>query len=229
MHRFDTLLADGVASVRLRDAAMLGQAYAHYWAGNHDAAAGAFRTMAVTNPTSPLVDDAQYGDARARWEAGDRAGAVEVLRRLAGARPDGTRPRQSIAALLSLEPRAVMRATFQRYRRLPLRPPGDQVVPLLDGDGKALARAALRRIEFDAPGETAPAGARALRRTAAQPGAPAAIATTAHGLPSRAAAERRTGLPIMPLVLLALLAAAVAVALLNRHPSKPRLGGGRPT
>jgi hypothetical protein len=47
--------------------------------------------------------------------------------------------------LVSPDRRDFLRAAAARYRRLPIRAPEDQVVAMIDQDGPALARAALRR------------------------------------------------------------------------------------
>src|SRR5262249_18184284 len=56
-------------------------------------------------------------------------------------------------------PCALLRAGFARSRGAPLRPPEDHVVELLDGDGRAIARAAPRPLD-----EAPPLASASLRR-----------------------------------------------------------------
>jgi phosphatidylglycerol:prolipoprotein diacylglycerol transferase len=143
---YEQLAQDPSASSSVRDAANLGAAYARYWAGDFAGARKAFQAIAAGS--GPLADDARYGAAWARLRAGDRDGAEVELRALAaGGRSRG--PGMN-AALVNLDPRAVVRAGFQRYRRGPLRTPGQDIVEIVQTDGHELARSALRHLD-DAP------------------------------------------------------------------------------
>src|SRR5262249_58389142 len=102
--------------------------------------APAFEAVARDYPASKLRDDAQYGAAWSRVRAGERAAGEAALRSLAS---DAPKYGPAVSEeLVNLDPRALLRAGFARYRRGPLRPPEDHVVELLDGDGRAVGPAA---------------------------------------------------------------------------------------
>ena len=143
-------LGDERASSALHGATLLAAAYARYWTRDDDAGAIAAFDAAVAAADGSLVDDARYGAARARLRAGDLPGALPMLRDLATWHVNG-RPGPASPALVALDPRALLRAAFERYRRGAVRTPAQQLYVMLDGDGAALARAALRDL-----GETAP-------------------------------------------------------------------------
>jgi hypothetical protein len=135
------------AAPALRQVARLGAAYAYYWGRDYEAAVSAFTTVRAEFPEGPLADDGRYGAAWSRVRLGDRATALGELRELAQMRSLGERPGRVTDGLVDLEPHAVLRATVRRYRRAPIGNPEQQLVALLDADGGALARAALRRLE----------------------------------------------------------------------------------
>jgi len=144
---FDALATDDGADERLRDAARLGAAYTKYWAGEFAEAVEAFTRVSVDGP---FADDARYGSAISSWHAGAREESLAALRRLAQYR-DSDRPPAARGAALSdrllhLEWGALLRAGFARYRQAPVGPPQIVAASLLDGDGVALARAALHRL-----------------------------------------------------------------------------------
>jgi prolipoprotein diacylglyceryltransferase len=140
---FAQVAEDPRASPALRAAAALCAAYARYWRQDDDGGAIAAFDAAVAAADGDLIDDARYGAARARLRAGDIAAAQPMLRELAAWHANG-RPGPTSPALIALEWRALLRAGFERYRRGPVRTPEQQVVLMLNGDGAALARAALR-------------------------------------------------------------------------------------
>jgi hypothetical protein len=73
-----------------------------------------------------------------------------MLRDLAAWHANG-RPGPASPALVALERRALLRTGFERYRRGPVRSAEQQVLVMLDGDGAALARAALRDLGEPVP------------------------------------------------------------------------------
>jgi hypothetical protein len=142
----EPLTADARAhpSVRMTAAVVLG--YAHLWGHEYRDAADTFDRAAEEFPGRRLTDDARYGAAIAEWRAGDRDGAIASLRALGGTERPGEETRPASPSILALEPLAILRAGGRRYRRMPLQMPEEQFPALLDFDGAALARAALRRL-----------------------------------------------------------------------------------
>jgi prolipoprotein diacylglyceryltransferase len=232
------LAADPARPPPLREAARLGSAYARYWAGDFAGAQAAFEMLARERPASRLADDALYGAAWSRVRTGDRDGGRTALAALAGDRP--VRGRSVSEAIVNLDPRALVRAGFERYRRGPLRPPEDQVTELLDGDGRRIAREALRRLDeaprmastslrrgigassvIDAAGGRA-AGESGVVAASAAPGSGAAPAGTGRVSPGGRGGSR-----------LALGVAALAVLLAGyvlsrwRRTTRPQHGPGR--
>ena len=63
---------------------------------------------------------------------------------IAAAAPKHGRPVPN--RLVNLEPRALVRATARRYRRLPIARPSELVLAMLSGDAPAQARLALQRL-----------------------------------------------------------------------------------
>lgn len=128
---------------QLRGFARLAAAYARYWAGDFPGAAVAFDDAASAQPFGPLVDDARYGLAWSLLRSGDRSSAIDALRAVATDGAAGINPPRVPMSLLNLELRSMLRASMTRYRRVPVGQPRELLVALLDGDGSALARAAL--------------------------------------------------------------------------------------
>lgn len=184
---FARVTGDGRASSRLRAVAYLAAAYARYWGREDDATTIAAFDDAVASADGSLVDDARYGAARVRLRAGDVAGALTILHDLATWHTNG-RPGPASAGLVALERPALLRAGFERYRRSAVHTPEDQLHLMLDGDGAALARAALRELGETIP-EPRPAAPRPRVRQAAAvthaaPPAARAIAAPATSVPS---------------------------------------------
>jgi hypothetical protein len=153
--RFAHLATDERAPPLMQQAARLGAAYAHYWSGAYGEASDLLAALAEGDPASALADDARYGAAWARWHAGDHTGAASALRELAAGQREtssGDRRRPS-RILANLEPQALLQAGVERYRRAPFAPPESLVALIVNGDGVALARAALRRGIDARPGE----------------------------------------------------------------------------
>ncbi len=144
---FEAVAADAQAAPDLRRAARLGLAYAFYWQEAYARAAEAFDAVAADGEVGMLWDDARYGAAWARLRAGERDAAAAALAHLATGDP--RRGRAAPRALVNLEPQAILRAGFERYRRGPLDAPEAHLARVLDGDGSALAAAALRGLETD--------------------------------------------------------------------------------
>jgi len=136
----------------LRALAKLGIGYAHYWSGRFDAAAGSFEAVSTQEPASVFVDDATYGAAWSWWRLGDQDRALARLHAMAasgageGEAERRKHPRLPLA-LVNLEPRAVLRASMKRYRDVSLDRPDEQLVRLLDMNGRDLAESALLRME----------------------------------------------------------------------------------
>ncbi|MEW6268796.1 MAG: hypothetical protein AB1689_05800, partial [Thermodesulfobacteriota bacterium] len=146
--RFATIRDDERSSSTLRAAARLGHAYASYWARDDGGARAAFD--AIADEGGAFTDDARYAAARATLRSGDRDGAVLMLRALAGRSEVAAGSAAVPRALLDLEPAAILDRGFAAYRRAALRAPEQQLVALLDWDGRAFARALLRRLESTA-------------------------------------------------------------------------------
>ncbi|HZR82810.1 MAG TPA: tetratricopeptide repeat protein [Candidatus Binatia bacterium] len=136
-------VAPGTDAV-LRPLARLGAAYAHYWIGDYASAAAVFDYLALEYPDGPTADDARYGAAWSRWLAGDRERALDDLHDLA--RSDRPSAGRGAAALVDLRPADVLVAGLRDDRR-PIASPAQRLAGVLDLDGVALARAAIRRIE----------------------------------------------------------------------------------
>jgi len=176
---FTRVTGDGRASSRLRTVAYLAAAYARYWGREADTTTIAAFDDAAASADGSLVDDARYGAARARLRAGDVAGALPILHDLATWHTNG-RPGPASAGLVALERPALLRAGFERYRRSAVRTPEDQLHLMLDGDGAALARAALRELgETISEPRPAPPRPRVRRAAAVTHAAPPAVRATA--------------------------------------------------
>jgi tetratricopeptide (TPR) repeat protein len=205
--RFEAVAATPGVSPEMRTAARLGAAYTRYWSADYDGAARAFRELADSGPPE-LLDDVLYGEARAAWAAGLRDDARTKLEALAGSAPGDDKPVSR--ALVDLRPEAVFRAGFEKYRRSPFTPGENLVTASFNGDGVALARAALRLLDPEAPpqppmiGPGAPPLATTFRnvdgaeRAAADPATagppnPGATAATGRAAPSRDAAPVAPG------------------------------------
>jgi phosphatidylglycerol:prolipoprotein diacylglycerol transferase len=230
---FDQVAADESAAANLRDVARLAGGYARYWRGDYHAAAEALDAALAKNSSRELTDDLQYAAAWSRVRGGDREHGEAALRALAG---DGKVQGPPVSvALLNLDQRAMLRANFERYRRGPLNAPEARVAELLDGNGKAMARAALRHVD-EAPqmAESAPlrravavsyaapaaAGVHsepdASRPAVAKPSAPAATSRNAAR-----GAEAPAGGHAALFVVLAVLLVAGFVFATWRRPSRP--------
>jgi tetratricopeptide (TPR) repeat protein len=144
--RLQALSDDEDALLDLRLVARLGVGYATYWTGDYRAARAAFQRAARDLAGSRLEDDARYGAALALRASGDFSGARRELVQLAAASRPSPRARGE-ATLVSLEPRALLRAAFRALHQVqgPLLAPEAQAIALIDHDGVALARAALRQ------------------------------------------------------------------------------------
>jgi len=123
-----------------REIAPLLDAYARYWQGDQAGASDAFTAFAVSSPGSRFADDAVYAAARAKRRAGRTAEAEADLLALAGDEPA---PPGIPHRLVALDARALLRDGVRRDRGLGHRTLGQRFADLLDGDGVALARAAL--------------------------------------------------------------------------------------
>ena len=166
-----------------REIAPLLDAYARYWQGDQAGAADAFTAFAVSSPGSRFADDAVYAAARAKRRAGRTAEAEADLLALAGDEPA---PPGIPHRLVALDARALLPDGVRRDRGLGLRTLGQRFADLLDGDGVALARAALapsrrgRSTDQNEANAGAPAGEAGpqVRRPARRPGATTPAATT---------------------------------------------------
>jgi len=146
---FDALSKNGATPDALRAAAVMGGGYARLWAGDDAGAHAVFASMAADARDEQLADDAMYLTGLTQWRSGDPAGAAATL----GTVTEGSRgpSRREPAHGGGLDPRRLVRASLKRYRQLPVRAPVDLVVPMLDLDGAALARRALRLMAAGAP------------------------------------------------------------------------------
>lgn len=205
---FDRIAIAGAETPALRDVARLGGAYARYWRADYAAAADAFERIGREIETPTLGDDVRYGAALARVRAGDRERGRAALRALAEeVRQSRGVPSQ---AMVELEPGALLRVGFERYRRGPLRPPEAQAAALLDCDGPMMARMALKRLDEPRDGPTRVSTAapreRTVRPVALEPRAPRRADSTRV-----APDERPSHLPLVASIAVVLLAIAVVV------------------
>ncbi len=191
----DELAASPGLPPELREAALFGAAYARYWSGDLTGAAAAFADFAATHPDSRFADDAAYAAGWARLESGDRAGASAAFESVVGDQDVPTTKSPSVSrALRELQPRAILREGFRRYRSGPARTPETQLTGLLDGDGVRLARAALGVLAAEEASVVAETTATAPRR----PGemivtpAPAPATAAANDVPGAPAPARAT-------------------------------------
>jgi hypothetical protein len=127
--------------------------------------------------------------------------------------------------LIDLRPRALIRHGFQRYRTLPPGPQETLIVGMLDFDGPALARAALRRFDRLLPEAIEARGGDTTNVAVRLPAATTARHAPASGSEARqpqATPDRR-----MPWRGLGMLAAALVAALVLRRRSgrRPAVGG----
>jgi len=219
------------AAPQVQDAARLMAGYSLYWRGDYAAAAKALDDVQGKLVSAELRDDARYAAAWARMRAGDRERGERELRALAA----GARGGRTSVAMINLDQRAIVRSSFQRYRRGPLGAPEDWFARGLDMDGAALARGAVRRLdEALRPeaaaliGATSPlrttyrmqAGARddnrerAVRPAAATPAAPAPAPADGPAAPRPAGR--------LPMLAIALLGVVAYLLVARRRPSAPR-------
>ena len=142
LERLARVTDDGGTPPELRAVALLAAACTRHWARTDDAATITAFDAAVAAGDADLVDDAAYGAAHVRLRAGHIDVALPMLRDLAAWHVNG-RPGAASPALVALDRDAMLRAGFERYRRGAVRTPERQLRAMLDGDGVALARAAL--------------------------------------------------------------------------------------
>lgn len=183
-------------SPELREAALLGAAYARYWSGDLSGAAAAFGEFARMHPDSRFADDAAYAAAWAQLESGDRDGARSAFESLVGDEeaPAGKAPSVS-RALRELQPRAILREGFRRYRSGPARNAETQLTGLLDGDGVRLGRAALGMLAAEEASPVAETPATAPRRPGEMVITPAPVGAAPADAPPAAAAPARADAP----------------------------------
>ena len=153
----------------------LAQAYVLFWSAEYARAVAAFDSVAGSDPTSALADDARYGAAWSRWRDGDQTRARADLERLVADAPPGHPFRSVPRRLVELDARAILAASTRGFRREYAPSPEVQLAHMLDADGFSRARTALRLITPASRGDAAGAGApqAADVRVAADP-APAA-------------------------------------------------------
>jgi hypothetical protein len=200
--------------------ALLGAAYARYWAGDYVAAADTFDLLQPGGAFSVLADDARYAAAWSRVRAGDLARAVADLVALAEAGVEDARAHVS-RARLKLTPRAVLRAGRENAARISgLATLEDRMTSFFDGDGHALARAAL--VELVGTGAVEPESVPARFRAAPiVPVARAQAVDTTLPRPARAESTARTT-SWTPVLWTALAIALALLLIRRRQPSATR-------
>ena len=159
--RFDAALANDLTP-NVRQAALLGAAYARHWKGDFQDAATAFDHL--VSPPSVLSDDARYGAAWSRVRAGELEAAIPALVALAGEAPAVGEPTRISDAAVWLTPSTIARGGRESGARISgFAGPDARMVAMFDGDGAALARAALGlldrrgKLEARVPVDLAPA------------------------------------------------------------------------
>src|SRR5262249_7061074 len=153
----EQLAQDASLGPLLQDVAKLGVGYAHLWAGDYVRAQDAFRRF---GGDLRFTDDAEYGAAWSRFQAGDEALARAALSQLAERPATGSRRRPS-RALVELEPSAVLRAGVAGYRTLHVATDETWLSEMLDVDGPRLARAALKLVDRSVASRPAAGGGEA--------------------------------------------------------------------
>lgn len=217
---FDAALGTDLTP-NVRQAGLLGTAYARHWRGDYLDAATAFDRL--VSPPSVLSDDARYGAAWSRVRAGELAAAIPALVALAGEAPLEGAPARVSDAAVSLTPSTVARGGRESTARITgFAGPDARLVAMFDGDGAARARAALglldrrgelgARVPVDLP-PAAPAppvarGAGDTMRDTARPAAPALARPQVAVEPASRASESRApwiGIALMVLVMVLVL------------------------
>lgn len=141
------------ASYYTAQVATLGAGYARYWARRYREARSIFQQVAARWPDGALADDARYAAAWSLLQSGDLTGAFTELTIIAGPSA-GKAPEHLSHAAIDLAPKAVIRAGRGASARASgLAPPDARMVSAFDGDGAALARAALRILDRSEPTE----------------------------------------------------------------------------
>ncbi len=139
---FDDAAAAAGLPPNVRQVALLGAAYTRYWLGAFDAAATAFDRL--VSPPSMLSDDARYGAAWARLRADRTDVAIPALVALAGEGPADVPVKRIADAAVNLSPSTVTRSGRDSTARISgFAGPDARMVATFDGDGVAMARAAL--------------------------------------------------------------------------------------
>lgn len=152
---FDRAASAADVAPNVRQVAMLGAAYARYWLGTFDDAAAAFDRL--VSPPSLLSDDARYGAAWSRVRAGELDVALPALVALAADTEDDPHAAPVPDAAVRLTPTTVARTGRDGTRISGFAGPDARMVAMFDGDGAALARAALRLLgRREASGADAP-------------------------------------------------------------------------
>jgi len=171
-YRFARVASSG--SDDLRAAGRFSLGLVRFWKHEYAPAIQELRQMVVEMPNGYFTDDARYVAARAELAQGDQDRAIGEIRALAALRPRAVRFRDA-AALVDLDPSALLHAAFERYRRGRARLPEAQVAFSLNSDGGALARAFLRgRGEWPAPSASEAGAATPIVDRVALPGNTAA-------------------------------------------------------
>jgi hypothetical protein len=218
---FDEWSDSPTTSDELRQVALLGTGYAWYWSGDYDRAAHVFDRLATASPHVGLVDDARYAAAWSRVRYGDVSTAVPALIALANGAPtdaDDHVPR----SLVRLAPMSVLRAGRKRaFRAAEFVNPELRMAALFDGDGAAVARAALAELvqDGDITQEEVPVSLR-LTRPVDRRETPAKLTAPAAPMPSPITSEETSPSRLPWIVVLLLL--GIALAMWTRRPSAVR-------
>src|SRR5207237_367527 len=118
----------------------LAEGYTRYWSGDLSAASAAFGDVIAADPAARAADDARYALALTRSRLGDTGGASSALGEMTNG-PTNRHP--TPGALVDLDPRTMLRATFRHYRHTTL---AEAQTPsgFINGVGPELARASVR-------------------------------------------------------------------------------------
>ncbi len=159
----------------------LAKAYVLFWSGQLDRAAAEFDAVANADRKGALADDARYGAAWSRLEAGDRPRATSELVALVQDAPPGFVFRSVPRRLVVLDEHAILGDNARRYKRGGIQAADAQLARLLDSDGFSRARSALKWLDAESdPSELSGAGA----RSAAAPGLDEAAAPDGYDVAS---------------------------------------------
>ncbi|MBM4247039.1 MAG: tetratricopeptide repeat protein [Deltaproteobacteria bacterium] len=211
---FDKASSWESVDAEFRQAGRFGSASAQFAAGDYEGALKAFEELAASDPDGPIGRDARFAAARARLALGKFDEGAAGLRKITEDCDDERRTRRPSRALRDLDARAMGRTWVRNYRTRSWTGLFGKGNNMMSIDGCALARATLPAAERE---DRRLMGVQRVSTAAAtQPEAGRAASPEAGREPAAPAPTPTSGSSWLPLVVGAILAAAV-VALLWRR------------